>query len=466
MRIDAIARCAVRTILILPLAPFLLGFFNPVKADDWPQWLGPQRDGIWRETGLLEKFPKGGPKVRWRFEVANGYSGPAVANGRVYITDRLLAAGAKNPANPFNKVPVVGEERVFCINEKDGKEIWRHTYPCTYEVSYSNGPRTTPIVQDGKVYTLGTMGDLFCLNEKDGKVIWSKNFVKDFEAPVPLWGWAAHPLIEGDKLICLVGGTNSEVVAFDKNTGEEKWRALSVKAPNVIGYAPPMVFTVGTKRQLIIWDPEKINSLEPETGKLNWQTDKDTYRCKNSLTVSTPRLDGDKLFITAFYEGGILLKLDPEKPAAALVWKARDRGEVPEQTTTLHSIMPTPYIKDGYIYGICSYGELRCLKEDTGERVWEDLHATGNQEKPTVRWANAFLTPQGNRWFLFNEKGDLIIAKLSPKGYEEIDRAHLLDPTTPLEKNRDVLWSHPAYANKSIYVRNDKELVCFSLAAE
>jgi hypothetical protein len=303
------------------------------------------------------------------------------------------------------------------------------------------------------------------LNEKDGKVLWSKKFSRDYQAPIQQWGFAAHPIIEGDMLICLVGGKGSEVVAFDKNTGDEKWKALSMKNSDV-GYAPPMVFSIGGKRQLVVWDPEKVNGLDPETGNVLWQTEKDTFKCKNSLTVSTPRLDGDRLLVTAFYEGSLLLRLDKDKAVPTVMWKDAGRGETPEKTETLHSIMCTPYIKDGYIYGVCSYGELRCLKEEDGSRVWEDLRATGSQTKPTERWANAFLTPQGDRWFLFNEKGDLIIAKLSPKGYEEIDRAHLLDPTTPLPPNRKVLWSHPAYANKSIYVRNDKEIVCFSLAAE
>jgi outer membrane protein assembly factor BamB len=460
---DAIRRNHLSFLAIVTAV--FIGSVGAARADDWPQWLGPQRDGVWRETGILAKFPKDGPKVRWRFELANGYAGPAVADGRIFVMDRVVAPGEKNPTNPFDNKKIGGEERVFCISDKDGKEVWRHTYPCAYEVSYPNGPRTTPVVKDGKVYTLGTMGDLFCLNEKDGKVIWSKNFPKDYQAPVPLWGFAAHPLIEGDKLICLVGGKDSEVVAFNKDTGEEKWKALSMKN-SFVGYAPPMVFKVGDKRQLIVWDPEKVNGLDPETGAALWQTDKDTFRCKNSLTVSTPRLDGDRLFITAFYEGGLMLKLNKDKPGVSVVWKAQDRGETPERTDTLHSIMCTPYVKDGHIYGVCSYGELRCLKEEDGSRVWESLKATGTQTTPTERWANAFLTPQGDRWFLFNEKGDLIIAKLSPKGYEEIDRAHLLAPTTPLEKNRNVLWSHPAYANKSIYVRNDKEIVCFSLAAE
>jgi hypothetical protein len=132
--------------------------------------------------------------------------------------------------------------------------------------------------------------------------------------------------------------------------------------------------------------------------------------------------------------------------------------------------MPTPVIKDGHIYGVCSYGELRCLRLEDGKRVWADLRATSKGTPPKdkrdqERWANAFLTPHGDRYFLFNEKGDLIIAKLSPQGYEEIDRAHLLEPTGRLQ-DRSVVWSHPAYAERCIFVRNDKEIICVPLAAE
>src|SRR4051794_35045006 len=114
------------------------------RADDWPQWLGPQRDGVWRETGILDKFPPSGPKVRWRVPVGGGYSGPAVAGGRVYLTDRVLAPGAKNSADPFARNAVAGSERVLCLDEKEGKELWQHEYPARYTVSYPAGPRATP----------------------------------------------------------------------------------------------------------------------------------------------------------------------------------------------------------------------------------------------------------------------------------------------------------------------------------
>lgn len=141
----------------------LLAMMVPaVRGDDWPQWLGPKRDGVWREKGILDKFPPGGPKVLWRTPVGGGYAGPAVADGKVYLMDRQLARGVKNPDNQFSKPRLEGSERVLCLDAANGKQIWKHEYPCLYRISYPTGPRTTPVVAGGKVYTLGAMGDLFC----------------------------------------------------------------------------------------------------------------------------------------------------------------------------------------------------------------------------------------------------------------------------------------------------------------
>jgi outer membrane protein assembly factor BamB len=443
----------------------ILTFFPfSTRADDWPQWLGPQRDGVWREKGLLTKFPAGGPKIRWRAEVAGGYSGPAVADGRVYVTDRILNPGEKDPDNPFARTNSKGKERVRCLDAGSGKRLWEHAYDCQYKISYAYGPRATPVVHGGKVYTLGAMGDLLCLDVKDGGVVWSKNFPKDYGAPVPLWGFAAHPLLDGDQLICLVGGKDSVAVAFDKDTGKEKWRSLSLEASE-LGYCPPMIYPIGGKRQLIIWHPEAVNGLDPETGKLLWSQ---PFNVKANMSIPTPRLDGDKLLVASFYNGSMLLQLDTDKPGAKVLWKSKNGGEpLPKLTDNLSSVMATPIIKDGFIYGVCSYGELRCLKEDNGSRVWMTLKATGNVTDPDKqeRWANVFLIPNGDRYFLPNEKGDLIIARLTPKGYEEIDRAHILEPTQKA-LTRKVIWSHPAFANKAMYARNDKEIVCVDLAAE
>ncbi|MBI3850217.1 MAG: PQQ-like beta-propeller repeat protein [Verrucomicrobia bacterium] len=428
---------------------------HPLLADDWPQWLGPQRDAVWRETGIMEKLPADGPPVRWRTPIGAGYAGPAVANGKVYLTDRQLAEGASNPANPFDRGTIPGTERTLCLNEADGKILWQHKYDCPYTVSYPAGPRATPVIGGGKVYTLGTEGHLFCLDAISGKPLWSHDFKKDYGIPTPMWGFSAHPLLDGNKLICLAGGDGSTAVAFDKDSGKELWRALTAKEP---GYCPPMIFEAGGKRQLVVWHPEAVNSLDPETGMVYW-----SHPCKirSGMTIPTPRKMGDLLYLTCFYNGSIMLRLDANKPAATEVWASKKVSE--KDTDALHSTMSTPFLEDGYIYGVCSYGQLRCLKADTGERVWETLKATTPDGKE-MRWANAFLVKNGDRFFLFNEKGDLIIAKLSPKGYEEISRAHLLEPTNTAA-GRDVLWSHPAFANRSMYARNDKEIISVSLAA-
>jgi outer membrane protein assembly factor BamB len=443
------------------------------RADDWPQWLGPQRDGEWREAGIVETFPPGGPKKLWSAPVGMGYAGPAVAAGKVYVPDRRLDAGAANPDNAFSKGKVKGTERVLCLDAKTGKELWAHPYPAEYAISYAGGPRCTPVVEGDRVYALGAMGHLFCLDAGTGKPVWSKDFIKDYESALPVWGFAAHPLLDGDKLICLVGGSDGRlVVAFDKKTGKELWAAESCGGD--FGYSPPMVYEFGGRRQLIVWHTKAVLGLDPETGKRLWRVD---FEVKAALTAPTPRKVGaDGLFVTSFYNGSMLLKVGADK--ADVVWKSKARGELPSLTTDLSSIMATPVIDGAHVYGVCSHGELRCVEVGTGKRVWETMAATrgartpkklADKEEPDLseRWSNAFLVRNAGRYFLFNEQGDLIVAKLSPGGYEEVGRAHLLDPTNKdAGRGRLVAWTHPAFADKCVFARNDKELVCYSLAKE
>ncbi len=438
------------------LAVLLLTFQAPSRAgaDDWPQWLGPQRDAIWRETGILEQFPPQGPPIRWRTPIGGGYAGPAVANGRVYVTDRQLAPGSSNPADPFQRGTIAGSERVLCLNATDGKTIWKHEYACPYTVSYPAGPRTTPVVSGSKVYTLGAEGNLFCLDDSTGKVLWQHDFKKEFEIKTPMWGFAGNPLLDGNRLICLAGGEGTTVLAFDKDTGKEIWRALSAKEP---GYSSPVIYEAGGKRQLIIWHPESANSLDPETGNLYWS---EPFKARSGMTIATPRKFNDLLFFSAFYNGSLMMRLDAAKPAATSIWRTEKVSE--KETTHLNAVMSTPTLEPGYIYGVCSYGQLRCLKSETGERVWETFKATTSGEP--VRWANAFIVKQADRYFLFNEAGDLIIARFTPEAYRELSRAHLLKPTNTAA-GRDVLWSHPAFANRCIYARNDQEILCADLAA-
>jgi outer membrane protein assembly factor BamB len=442
-------------------------------ADDWPQWLGPQRDGIWREKGLLNKFPAGGPKVLWRTPtgvIGEGYAGPAVADGRIFITDRVRAKGAAGPQGGFDKGKFPGAERVLCLDEKTGKVLWTHSYECVYQVSYAAGPRTTPLVSGDKVYTLGTMGDLLCLSVKDGSVLWSKNFPSQYDMDTPQWGFAGHPLLDGNRLICLVGGKGSVVVAFDKDTGKELWKNLDAREP---GYAPPMMYTFNGRRQLILWHAEAVNGLDPQTGQLIWTQPFGSAKpgggnpqVQAGMSIPSPRKIDDRLYLTCFYDGSLMIKLSADNKPTVL-WHRTQKvvDPKPEVTEQLHCVMNTPSIRDGHIYGVCSYGELRCLDLQTGNRLWETHQPVAGE---SARWGNAFLIQLGegsDRYVLANEKGDLILARLTPQKYEEIGRAHILEPTNTMP-GRAVVWSHPAFANRCVYARNDRELVCVSMAAE
>ncbi|HEX3150910.1 MAG TPA: PQQ-binding-like beta-propeller repeat protein [Gemmataceae bacterium] len=433
----------------------------PAVADDWPQYLGPQRDGIWRETGIVDKFPASGPPILWRMPCGMGYAGPAVTQGKVFLPDRVLSDSAKNPDNPFQRVGVEGVDRLLCLDEKTGEQVWKVEHKVEYRVSYAAGPRCTPTVDGDMLYWLDTMGDLFALETKTGKQVWKKNFKTDFGGELPVWGYSCHPLVDGDRLICLIGGAEGRgVVAFNKKTGDIIWKALTI--PGDPGYNSPVIFEVNGKRVLIIWHTHAVVGLDPETGKKLWQHD---WEVSNALTVPTVRLvNKTLLFMTGFYAGSTLLDIGGDSPK--VVWKSKSKGNEsavnPRTSLDLHSIMPTPWIKDGTIYGICSYGELRGLELMTGKRLWETHAPTGGV---SARWANAFIIPHdnGERVFLFNEKGELIIAKLSPKGYDEIDRVTIIDPTNKYAAGRTVVWAHPAFADQTIFARNDKEVVAVSL---
>ncbi len=450
---------------------FIFSLLLPITAlaDDWPQWMGTQRDGVWRESGLIQSFPENGPPFLWKQSVGGGYSGPAVVGEAVFLTDRILTPGTKDAENPFQKSNSNGIERVLCFDATTGSIKWKHQYPVSYTIQYPCGPRATPLYSEGKLYTLGAMGHLLCLNATDGKPLWKHDLMGEFGAPVPIWGFSAHPLLVGNSLITLVGGKDgsSVAMAFHKNNGTVLWKSLSLKSPqSEIGYCPPTLINSHGKSIVIIWHSEAVCAVEPESGKVLWEV---PFKLKANLSVPTPRLSGDKLLVSSFYNGSMLLKLRPDGTMPSILWKGQGRGETPKQTDGLHSIMSTPMIDGDHFYGVCSYGELRCLRLVDGVRIWENLTATGSAREPVERWANAFLVRQGDRTILFNEKGDLIIAQLSPTGYKEISRTHLLDPTGVAPGggvNRKIVWSHPAFARKCVFARNDKELVCVSMAVK
>ncbi len=432
------------------------------RADDWPQWRGPQRDGVWRESGIVDTIPATGLPVKWRVAVKGGYSGPAVANGRVYLTDYDRPEGPL--ANgPNDRTQLTGRERILCFDAATGDLLWKHEYDCPYAISYASGPRCTPTVADGKVYSLGAEGNLICLDAMTGQVVWAKDFKRDYAAPTPIWGFCGHPLVDGDRLICLVGGVGSVAVAFDKNTGQELWRALSASES---GYCPPTMLDGGGTKQLVIWDADKLNGLQPTTGRVLWS---EPLKPMYGMSIMAPQVadtpTGRVLFASGIGRVGAVFRLAADGSTAGVVWRGTPK-------TAVYCANSTPFIEGDTIYGCdCDTGMLTAVALATGERLWETPDATMGGSR-RGKHGTAFLVrhePAGttaasaNRTWMFSETGDLILAELRPEAYRELGRMHLLAPTNECF-GRDVVWSHPAFAGRCVFARNDRELVCLSLA--
>lgn len=412
------------------------------RADDWPRWRGPTGDGRWHEQGLVERFAAPELKPVWRVPLGAGYSGPTVAAGRVYVMDRQTTPRQI--------------ERVLCFDEKSGASLWTQAYDCAYvKIGYTAGPRASVTIDRGRAFSLGAMGHAFAFDAADGRILWQRDLNRELQIDMPIWGIAASPLVVEDVVILHIGGTPGAcVVALDSQTGKERWRAGDDRAQ----YATPVVVQQGGQPVVVVWTGDAVVGLDPATGKVFWR---DPWKPRNMpIGVATPVVAGDRLFCTSFYDGSLLLRLNPNQPAIERLWHRVGPSE--RDTDALQSIISTPVIIGAHVYGVDSYGELRCLALDTGDRVWENLTAT-----PKSRWSTIHFVQNGDRTWMFNERGELIIGKLTPQGFDEISRAKLLAPTLDqLNQRNGVCWSHPAFANRHVVARNDKELVRANLAAE
>ncbi len=414
-------------------------------ADDWPQWRGPGRDGVWRETGLIEEFESDEIDLQWRQPIGPGYSGPTVAAGRVFVTDRQT------------KPEQV--ERVHCFDAAQGTSLWTFSYPCEYTISYEAGPRANVTVDDQRAFALGAMGHLHCLDVETGKVLWQRDLNQEYsiseDKRMPIWGIAAAPLIYKDLVIVHIGGQdNASIVAFHKADGQPAWKSLRDRAQ----YSAPILIEQAGQDVMVCWTADSVAGLNPATGEVHWRHPMAPSRMP--IGIATPVVSGDRLFVTSFYDGSMMLRLRQDKLAVEQLW--RRVGQSERRTDALQSIISTPLFIGDHLYGADSYGELRCLSSETGDRIWEDLTAT-----PKARWSNLHFVQNGDRTWMFNERGELIISKLSPQGFEEISRTKLIEPTKyQLNQRNGVCWAHPAFANRHVIIRNDKEIVCASLEAK
>lgn len=410
---------------------------TPLSAEDWPEWRGLNRDGVWNETGIVPSYTQLNPK--WRVEISSGYSGPTIADGRVYVSDRVVSPKQI--------------ERVLCFDEATGKALWTHEYDCAYRnVSYTAGPRTSVQIRNGVAYSLGTMGHLYALDAKHGRVLWSHDLGAEYDINMPEWGISAAPLITEDMLVVHFGGSiDATVVAFGLQDGRERWRALDDRA----SYSAPILIEQAGKPVIVVWTGDNIVGLDPLTGRTHWKQPFAPSRMV--IGVATPIVKNNQLFVSSFFDGAMMVNLHPTELSASLAWSSAGPDE--RNTESLHSLISTPiWIRD-HIYGIDSYGELRCIRASDGERIWTDTTVVRK-----ARWSTAhFIRHHDNVW-IFNEEGELLLTKLSPERLKIISRAPLIAPTRDqLNRRGGVTWSHPGFANGHVFVRNDNELLSVDL---
>lgn len=440
-----------RDFVVFALANFLV---VEIFADDWNQWMGPTRDGVYREAGIVESIPDRGLTVLWRVPVYGGYAGPAVANGRVYVLDYQRTSG-EMIEEPDVKPKQQGIERLICFDSATGSRIWSHDYECQYEISYPAGPRATPTVVDGVVATIGAEGDLLVFEESSGKLIWSKNIPREFNVKTPVWGFASHPLVTESHVITMVGGEGQAVVAFDRMSGELAWKSLS---SSDAGYCPPCIIDAGGVRQLIVWHPGAVCSLNPNDGSLYWEQ---AIKPDFGMSICRPMRDGSLLFVSGIENKSMMLRLDDRQPKVEKLWDGSRR-------TSLGACTSTPLLHDGIIFGCDdSLGALLGINAEDGKRLWQtwDPVRPGNQRR--LSSGTVFITrhePSG-KYLLFGETGQFNIAEMNESGFRSCGRMQVIEPTQTAY-GRSVVWSHPAYAGKTAFFRNDNELVAVSLSGD
>ena len=425
------------------LAAILLGNFAGVlHGQDWPQWRGPNRDGVWHETGIVEKLPEGQLPHVWSVEIGSGYCGPTVANGRVYVMDR----------QPKDRDAT---ERIHCLDSKTGNSLWVVEYQANYRISYTAGPRASVTIDEGRAYCVGAMGHFHCLNAETGEVLWKLDLENKYEIKMPIWGIAASPLIYDNLVIQQVcGADNACMVAFDKVTGTEVWRSLNEQG----AYSSPIIIEQDSKHVLICWTGDSLSGLDPKTGTVYWSHPFPPSRMP--IGIGDPVLSGERLFVSSFYDGSLMVRVPKDSTTSEVIWRAVGVDE--KNTKSLHAMIGTSIVQDDLVYGVDSYGEFRCLDASTGERLWEDRTAV-----PRARWATIHMVRQADRVWMFNERGELMITKFSRDGLKILSRSKLIEPTIEqLGQRGGVCWSHPAFAQKSIFARNDKQIVRVSLEAD
>jgi hypothetical protein len=405
------------------------GSLSGAAAEDWPQWRGPRGNGTWFGPALRDEWPAMGLPRRWRQPVGGGFSGVVVADGRVLTMDR--------------KTEPREVERVLCFDAASGEPLWSHEYDVRYgQLDYGTGPRAAPTIVGDLVYTCGALGHLRCLNVATGELVWSRHLQKDFQGRLPMWGYAASPLIVGDRLIIQPGGDGGHsVAALNRHTGELIWCSHADQA----GYTWPIVARAGGMEQLVCWTPSHIRGMELSSGKPLWEV---PYEITYGVAIATPIFHRGLVVVCGYWHGSKAIRLGNTPADATLAW---------EENEFLRGLMSQPLCRGDHVYLLDKSFGLTCFEIANGRKLWDDDHQlTPRDRNPHVSlvWVG-----ETERALCLNARGQLILARLTPERFEELARAKIID-------DKSVIWAHPAYAGNCVYARSDEELVCVELPTE
>ena len=384
-----------------------------VRAD-WLHYRGPTMNGLSPEKGWKAEFPAGGPKKVWKVELGTGTASVTVAGNRVYSMGNLN-----------------GADVIQCLDARTGAKVWQHQYALDLDPNlFEGGPRATPTLDGGRVYTVSHQGDLWCLDAASGKKIWYRHYQKDFGGRRPQWGYAGSPTVDGNVLVLDCGGKDASTVALDKATGNVVWKSGSDEA----GYASPVMATIGGKKTLVMFKASHLVGLDAAGGKELWRWE---WKTSYDVNAATPLVIGERILISSGYQHGAAL-VSVSGGKAREVWKNK----------SLRAHFNSPVVVGGFLFGVdgdAGGGNLVCLDLESGAQKWIEKSSKGGS-----------LISADDKLIVLTEKGELIIADAVPTGFHAISRA-------PLMSGR--CWVQPVLTGGRLFLKNNAgTLACFDLA--
>ena len=398
-----------------------------IYADDWPQWRGPDRTDVSKETGLLQSWEEGGPKKLWSSQEGGlGYSGFSVVGDNVYTMG--LEIDGEN-------------EFAICLSAKDGSKKWSTNVGKKFKNGWGDGPRSTPTIDGDHCYVMTGKGNLACLSVKDGKEVWSKT-MQEFGGKTPFWGYCESVLVDGNKVICTPGGKEGAIVALNKKTGDVIWRSEDFQDP--AQYSSPVKAVINNQPQYIQLTMKSLVAVSPETGKVIWKSE-----WPGSVAViPTPIVSGNRVYVSSGYRVGCKAVEISADNSVKELWT--------------NKVMVNHHggviLVDGNLYGYCDgrANGWTCQSLETGERVW-------NENKKLGKGAIAFA--DGCFYCISEDKGEVVLIKKSKTGWEEKGR-FTLDPQTENRNPKGRIWVHPVIANGKLYLRDQEIIHCYDVSAK